>query len=923
MAILGSVPCRALVLGLCLIGLSACDGITPEEHLQNAQRYYGQADYPTAVIELKNALQKNPDLAEARYLLAEAYASQGQYTDAVREYERALDLGIDHDALQSGLLNAKNRVGRFQEVLGELENREALSPALAVVLADAYLAAQDTANARRLYGAHPGLAAANRGMGTIAWLEADLDAARRLLDLAVSQDPSSRESWVRKGEFALAHGDLTTAETAFGEARDLPGGSLSGGLGLARTYLAQGRFDEAVIEAEAVLDGAPGFYLAHYVAALAKYALDDVEGAEAALRQVQRVAPEHTPSLYLMGAVKFRQGQLNQAEGSLLRFLARERDNESASKLLALIRLQREDLAGVTETLRPFVETTEDSQLLALLGSAQLQLGQVNEATRALQRAVELAPDTAVFRNQLALSLLSAGEDERAALELETAIAVDGAQFQSDYLMAMLNLKQQKFSEGARAARQMIEKSPEQPIGYNLLGAARLGEGDEAAARRAFEQALDAAPDFLPAAENLARLDEAAGDAASAEARYRAVLEQAPGSIEARLALADLAARQGDLAGAGRMLEEVLSIDPDALRARLGLARVALRQGDLGNARVQVDAGLRLAPELPDALLLAADLALRQGNQADAARRLDAIQRLIDQGRQSPELLLATTRLQRRAGLTQDARDNLNRLAGSRGGLPDGVTDPEVRFERLRLELATGDAAAARRLLTPPVAAGQAPEDLPILEAQLLQLEGRTDEAVAAYAAEAGAGNRDALVRLVALQLGRGEHRAALDLLDQWLGAHESDVGLALLRADTLMRLSERNQAVAQYEALLATDNPVVLNNLAWLYMEDGDERAVALAERAVSLAPERGDIADTLGWILIRFGEPQRAIAHIQQSLAQRPEDATLHYHLGVAFLESGRSEEGRRALEQALRLGPFAEQEDAERRLSTLGEV
>jgi putative PEP-CTERM system TPR-repeat lipoprotein len=897
--------------------LSACDSVSAPEHFSSAQDYFDQGDHQTAVIELKNALQKDPELGDARLLLALAYEIQGQYADALREFERAQNLRITDARLEPGLLNAKLRLGRFQEVIGELGERETLSAELTLILADAYLAAEDLDSAELLYGEIDGSAGSARGMGTIAWIEGDLDRARALFADAVRLDPEDRESWVRQGELALSEQRFDVAADAFGKGKSLPGGAASGGLGLARTFLAQGRLDEALIETEAVLAEVPGLYLAHYVEALIRYGQDDVDGAEAAIRQVQRVMPDHTPSLYLMGAIKFRQGQLNQAEGSLLRYLSRDRSNESAAKLLAVVRAQKDDLTGTIETLTPYAQTSQDPQLLAMLGTAQLRQGDASEATATLERAVALAPDAAAFRNQLALSLLSSGEEERAVTELESAISVDGTQFQSDYLMAMLSLKKREFGEALGAAERMIAKSPDLPMGFNLKGAALLGQGDEAGARAAFAEASRIAPEFLPSAQNLARLDEADGDLAAARARYEVVIEASENNVAARLALADLAASEGMNTLAREQLEAVVLAAPDSLPARMGLARLALRDDSVIEARRHAEDALRLAPEQADVLLLNGQLALRAADRESARSLGLRLTRTLRDSSLDPTFALLAGRMLRGAGLNDAARDTLAQVVVA-------PSDPEIAIallvEKVQLEIGARSAQAARLSLEQLRAVTPEADSLRFYEAEVLLLEGREAEAMSGYAALAAGGDRRSVLRLAALQQQAGQVDSALSLLDDWLQTNPEDDDAKLLRANALLRF-DRDRAIAQYEAMVDSDNAVALNNLAWLYMEAGDERAVATAERALALAPDNADIADTLGWILVQNGQAERAIDLIRRSSEQNPEDATVRYHLGVAYLDAGRMAAGRAALEEAIRLGPFPELEDAERRLTALG--
>ena len=101
--------------------LMACDTTTPAEHFERAQGMYGENALRAAVIELKNALQKQPEHAQARLLLGQTRYKLGDYPSALKEFERSLDLGLANEAVTLGLLSAKVRLGRYQEVIGELE----------------------------------------------------------------------------------------------------------------------------------------------------------------------------------------------------------------------------------------------------------------------------------------------------------------------------------------------------------------------------------------------------------------------------------------------------------------------------------------------------------------------------------------------------------------------------------------------------------------------------------------------------------------------------------------------------------------------------------------------------------------------------------------------------------------------------------
>src|SRR5262249_37690611 len=71
------------------------DRTTAQEHVARAQQFAAADNPRSAIIEFKNALQKDPNLAAARLGLGETELSVGDVQSAEKELERALDLGAD------------------------------------------------------------------------------------------------------------------------------------------------------------------------------------------------------------------------------------------------------------------------------------------------------------------------------------------------------------------------------------------------------------------------------------------------------------------------------------------------------------------------------------------------------------------------------------------------------------------------------------------------------------------------------------------------------------------------------------------------------------------------------------------------------------------------------------------------------------
>jgi putative PEP-CTERM system TPR-repeat lipoprotein len=866
-----------------------------------------------AVIELKNALQKDPEYAAARRLLGRAHFQVGDMPSALKEFERALDLGLDDDETRLGLLRAKNSLGRYAEVVGALEEEATLAPPFAVVLADAYLLAEDVEKAKPLYQQGTHLPDGLLGMSMVARSENDPERAERYLQRAVETDPDHRDAWLNKAELELAMSDAAGALDSFERAMALPGGAIAGRLGLVRAHLLNEDLDAAEAEVDKALQQAQQYPPAQYLKGLISFKKGDVDAAEAALRVVQQYVPDHVPSLYLMGAVKFQQEQFSQAEDFLRRYLAVDSGNVSVRKLLASIYDRQGENEAILDVLQPAAEGTSDPQLWAMLGAAHLREGASAAATRAFERAVELAPDMAPFRNQLALSLLSSGDEQRAEAELASAIELDGDQFQSDYLMVMLRLRDRDFAAARQAVEQLIGKSPENPIGYNLQGAIALAEDDREAAEAAYARALEVDPSYLPAASNLSRLAEQDGNLARARSYFDQMLSVNSNNEGAQLALADLLVRGQETEAALAILDRTVEQHPQSVRGRLGQLRLLVALGQMERAERAADSALSIAPNVPDLLLLKAEVELKNGDVQEAKSVATRLQGLLSQFESNPMLLAAAGNLQSRVGELTLARSNYEAaLRASERPMP------EVLVGLARLDLSEGSPGAAQARVDELVADGVSGESLELLKGDVLLAKRELDAARALFAELAATGSRQAVSRLSLVALQQGDQVYAEEVLRDWLREHPEDRGMQMMLANVFIQSGSQSAAKAEYERMLPSDDPVVLNNLAWIYMEEGDSRALETARRANSVAPNNPDISDTLGWILVQSGAVQEGLSFLKTSARARPQNATVQYHLGVAYKQAGQVDSAREALERALAIGGFPEEASAQAELA-----
>jgi predicted Zn-dependent protease len=129
--------------------------------------------------------------------------------------------------------------------------------------------------------------------------------------------------------------------------------------------------------------------------------------------------------------------------------------------------------------------------------------------------------------------------------------------------------------------------------------------------------------------------------------------------------------------------------------------------------------------------------------------------------------------------------------------------------------------------------------------------------------------------------------------------------------------------AASGYKAVLAQDpdNAVALNNLAWILADAKDPSAREYAERAYSVAPLDPNVVDTLGWTLVRTGDPTRGLQLLRMASALAPGQNEIRLHLAQALAQSGDKAGARREAEPLTKLDAASPiRAEAEKLLATL---
>ena len=178
-------------------------------------------------------------------------------------------------------------------------------------------------------------------------------------------------------------------------------------------------------------------------------------------------------------------------------------------------------------------------------------------------------------------------------------------------------------------------------------------------------------------------------------------------------------------------------------------------------------------------------------------------------------------------------------------------------------------------------------------------------------------------IKLHTALLASGKTGDAGALAKTWLTDHPKDTAFRIHLASVSLAQKDYDGAEKNYRTALNSvpENPMVLNNLAWIAVEKRDPGALALAEKANEHAPNRPPFMDTLALALSQKGDHARAVEVQKKAVGLDPENQYLKLNLARIYLNAGDKTNAKIELDRLAALGSkFPMHEEVERLIAAL---
>ena len=889
--------------------LAGCFGNSPEQFLAAAKVDIEKKNNSAAIIQLKNALQKNPSLPEARFLLGKTLFLSGDAAGAAIELDKANELGFSSDALIPLQAQVMLQQGFFDKVIEQYSQTApvgllALSE-IKTTLGVAYAATGKIKQAKESISAaiEADPKNFNAQLVNVRILAANrqIDDALQAIEQVISEYSGRSEAWQLKGDLLVSNPDASPAALrAYEEAIKYEKNNIPARAGILRLRLSQHNLEEAQKQILAMQSIAPNHPQTRFFATQLALEKQDLKTAYEQSQALLKMAPNDGGALQLAGTVEFRRSEFLQAEVHLKQAIQNAPNSGGARIMLARTYLRIGDGKKALTILQPLLDSKQPStESYAVAAEAKFLLGEVIAAADYYGKAVKLNPLDINSRAVLAVVQMGNGQVEQGFNELRAIAAFDSGSV-ADLALISAHVRKNEFDLAFRAIDALERKQPTQPVAAGLRGRLELMRLNRVQARQAFESALKIDPSYFAALATLSAMDVEDRKPEDAVRRFERLLSMDPHNLQAQMAIIELRAKAG--AGKDELVERLtkaIKQNPTVNVPRLALIALWMEQKETKLALAAAQDGVSAVPE--DVALLNA-LAQAQTTAGEIHQALIAANKVVLLQPNQPEPLMRAAELYVASKDFAAAMQVLKRALTLK---VDFLPAQVMLAVLLRDSGRSADAFNIARNIQ-----SQRPN-----EAAGFHLEGDLEFTARNFSSALTAYRKaferqpftELVIKIHRTLLGLGKNDEAKRHEAQWLIKRPKDATFLYYLGEIAQMQNNLSQAQERYEQVmkLQPDNAVAANNLAGLLDKGNQPLALEYAEKANVLVPNQPAFLDTLAQIHGAAGRFDKALDIQKQVITLASDIPVYHLNLARLYIKAGKKFEAEKELRQLEILG------------------
>ncbi|BCG65446.1 MAG: hypothetical protein methR_P3285 [Methyloprofundus sp.] len=473
-------------------------------------------------------------------------------------------------------------------------------------------------------------------------------------------------------------------------------------------------------------------------------------------------------------------------------------------------------------------------------------------------------------------------------------------EYKQQYQDILQNIKQKQYTEADLKITKVLKENPEVAEFYNLKALLAAQQKDYNTAKQNFNKALKLKPNNQRSLLGLAMLAIEEQQLNEAEALANKIITINKKATPAYLIIANIAGKQNNQA----KVESTLKLAYHNVSGNINSeVSIAANLGKLYIIQKEPQKFLDLAQDLdrqhPNSSRVLALLASAQiaNNHTEAATK--TLQRLTKKEKNDAvhRVQLAKLLLNKPSNESKIIKllDEASAIAPN---------NPRLMLQKSAFLIALKHYDAAFKIalkldqLTPKSGVGQ------ILQGDIYLAQKKLDLALGAYQQAYGIKkNNQVLNKIVDIMIVQKNSATAIDFLKKELN---NNIAAEFKLASVYLQHKNFPAAEKHYLKILQTapNNPLILNNLAWIYFQRNNPKAEETAKKAYTLAPKSAAIIDTYGTILVSNNRLEQGISLLKQAISLAPNAPDIQYHLADAYTKNGNKQQAIKVLKTIVNL-------------------
>lgn len=863
-----------LLSSLLILAIVACSSPDNEQanarHLERAAAYQGQGQYKAAIIEYKNAVKKSKGDVKAILQYAKMLNNLGHYPNALNLLEQYG--GVKSEAYYVVLVETFMGMNKYLSAEATLKDYiTSSSHDIKIIEAEIQFGLNELKAANKLYdqmlAENQSDNAALLGKAKILLREGNVskDVVFELLNKIQKQSAYYNKGRIltagiqlSKNQLEATEGILSELLSTFSNTDIIEPDKALVLERLAYVLTRQGRTNEAYIYTKLLAEAFPGANEVQekYRRAVEKFQAKDLDEAQKIILAILEDYPSYKKAIQLLGIISYLRGDNELASKYLSESVDPEVANPMTRHIYAATNLKLNDPKKVLEILEASIHNETSAQTQALYGLAAMSDKQYLKGEAALLKGIEL--DASNVRIRLALAdYYRNGPYKNADKEREQLIQAFESSPNDKYVlkeMVSYHLRLNGIKEASKFIANALANSPDDYATNLIAGFFAMNQGELEKALAMYSKAVKVAvnneEELMGALFAKGQVEASLKRYSEAEKTYNLLVRDYPESEWGYKGLLHVTSLQYDADKAILKLERVAEKSRKTTPYAVLIKSVLVRGDiDAANGYFQkikaMDSEDKSIEMLEFTINYATALKALSLNNFDEAREL--IAPILVSQPDNLKVLSFLVDLELRANKLNEAEKVLSQLENLSPNLP-------------AVSLLKGELALKNK-------------DLEEAKAQFKKSWASSPSAVAG----------EKLFRV----LGILKQKSAQDKhLEDWIAKFPNNSLAVLFQAVNKQQKGDQPEAIVGYEKVLkvAPNNVMALNNLGWIYFEQGDDAALKLLKRAADLAPGSAAVLDSYGWVLAKSGRVDEGLVYLEKANQLSPENQEIADHLAAA---------------------------------------